>query len=82
MDPPELASKPPRSRIGAALNSVPELRVLGWVMLGQPKDFHCFKCHARNVAGTPTLKSLSFNKHKSALVFYECGIHPKSGGHK
>ena len=34
MDPPELASKPPRSRIGAALNSAPELRVLGWVMLG------------------------------------------------
>ena len=34
MDPPELASKPPRSRIGAALNSALELRVLGWVMLG------------------------------------------------
>jgi hypothetical protein len=34
MDPPELASEPPRSRIGAASNSAPELRVLGWVMLG------------------------------------------------
>jgi hypothetical protein len=34
MDPPELASEPPRSRIGAASNSAPHLRVLGWVMLG------------------------------------------------
>jgi hypothetical protein len=34
MDPPELASEPPRSRIGAASNSAPELRRLGWVMLG------------------------------------------------
>ena len=34
MDPPELASEPPRSHIGAASNSAPELRVLGWVMLG------------------------------------------------
>ena len=34
MDPPELASEPPRSRIGATSNSAPELRVLGWVMLG------------------------------------------------
>ena len=33
MDPPELASEPPRSRIGAASNSAPELRRLGWVML-------------------------------------------------
>jgi hypothetical protein len=43
MDPPELASKPPRSRIGAASNSAPELRVLGWVMLG---PFHCTPLHA------------------------------------
>ena len=34
MDPPELASEPPWSRIGAASNSTPELRRLGWVMLG------------------------------------------------
>ena len=33
MDPQELASEPPWSRIGAASNSAPELRVLGWVML-------------------------------------------------
>jgi hypothetical protein len=31
MDPPELASEPTRS---SASNSAPELRVLGWVMLG------------------------------------------------
>jgi hypothetical protein len=34
MDPPELASEPPRSRIGAASNSALHLRVLGGVMLG------------------------------------------------
>ena len=34
MDPPELASEPPRNRIGAASNSAPHLRVLGGVMLG------------------------------------------------
>jgi hypothetical protein len=34
MDPPELASEPPQSRIGAASNSAPHLRVLGGVMLG------------------------------------------------
>ena len=34
MDPPELASEPPRSRIGAASNSAPHLTPLGWVMLG------------------------------------------------
>ena len=34
MDPPELASEPPRSRFGAASNSALHLRVLGWVMLG------------------------------------------------
>ena len=34
MDPPELASEPPRSRIGAASNSAPELRPLGRIMLG------------------------------------------------
>jgi hypothetical protein len=37
MDPPELASEPPRSRIGAASNSAPHLRVLGGVMLGDAK---------------------------------------------
>jgi hypothetical protein len=35
MDPPELASEPPRSRIGATSNSAPHLRVLGGVMLGE-----------------------------------------------
>jgi hypothetical protein len=34
MDPPELASEPPRSHIGAASNSALHLRVLGGVMLG------------------------------------------------
>jgi hypothetical protein len=34
MDPPELASEPPRSRIGATSNSALHLRVLGGVMLG------------------------------------------------
>ena len=34
MDPPELASEPPWSHFGAALNSAPELRPLAWVMLG------------------------------------------------
>jgi hypothetical protein len=34
MDPPELASEPPQSRIGAASNSAPHLTPLGWVMLG------------------------------------------------
>ena len=34
MNPLELASEPPQSRIGAASNSAPELRRLGWVMLG------------------------------------------------
>ena len=34
MDPPELASEPPRSRFGAALNSAPDLRPLAPLMLG------------------------------------------------
>ena len=34
MDPPELASEPPHSRIGATSNSAPHLTPLGWVMLG------------------------------------------------
>ncbi len=35
MDPPELASEPPRSRFGAALNSAPHLTPLGRLMLGR-----------------------------------------------
>ena len=49
MNPPELASEPPRSRIGAASNSAPHLRPLGWVMLGvdaMVEDGDCCKLWA------------------------------------
>ena len=46
MDPPELTSEPPRSRFGAALNSVPHLTPLGRLMLGHVYGQGCF--HIQN----------------------------------
>jgi hypothetical protein len=58
MDPPELASEPSRSRIGATSEPAPELRVLGWVMLGLYSNL--ILSHTSSIIFPLTMSNLMF----------------------
>ena len=70
MDPPELASEPPRSRFGAALNSALHLTPLGRLMLGG----------IQGAIHPPTIKHLTYFKipqnkiHKLMKAFSQIAI--------